>query len=88
MTKGIGSALLATTLMVAISAQLSPAAAGAGVQSVQILKTTDVSARRHDRHTRYAYRPYYPTYYARPYYYAPAPFLPIPPLFGYGWEWW
>jgi hypothetical protein len=41
-------------------------------------------------HDRYAYRPNYPypMYYGRPVYYAPAPFLPIPPFFGYGWEWW
>jgi hypothetical protein len=45
-------------------------------------------ARKHARHTAYAARPYYPAYYGRPAVYAPAPFVPIPPLFGYGWEWW
>ena len=48
----------------------------------------DAGARRHAQHYRhYAYRPY-PTYYGRPVTYAPAPFIPIPPLWGYGWEWW
>jgi hypothetical protein len=38
---------------------------------------------------RYANRPYYPYYYGRPYYYSPGPFLlPVPPSWGYGWQWW
>jgi hypothetical protein len=72
----IGTALLAAMLMSGVSAQVANA--------------NDVSARRYHRHHRYAYRPNYPypMYYGRPVYYAPAPFLPIPPFFGYGWEWW
>jgi hypothetical protein len=49
-------------------------------------KATDLTARRRTRHRQhYAYRlndqPYYPTYYDRPYYYAPAPDVPF--NFGY-----
>ena len=59
-------------------------------KKAQAADASDVSARRYHRHDRYAYRPNYPypMYYGRPVYYAPAPFLPIPPLWGYGWEWW
>jgi hypothetical protein len=91
MTKWIGAILLAAALLFVGAAQLSPAAAAnAGVQKVEGVNTTDVSARRHERGYGYASRPLYPYpyYYGRPVYYAPAPFLPIPPFFGYGWEWW
>ena len=64
---------------------------------------TDVSARRryhhhhryyHSgyRHYRYGYRPYYPRYYARPYYYEPYSYYapaPLPFGFGFGFgPWW
>jgi len=89
MMKWIGAALFAATMMFGVSVQVSPAAAGGGMQTVQTRSVTDISARRHTRQYRYANRPYYyPAYYGRPTYYAPAPFLPIPPFFGYGWEWW
>jgi len=84
----MGAGLLAATLIVGASAQFSPAAAaGAGEQKPQGLNASEVGPRRHHR---YANRPQYPypMYYGRPVYYAPAPFLPIPPLWGYGWEWW
>lgn len=60
---------------------------------------TDISARRHVRRShhyyhaayryyRYGYRPYYPHYYARPYYYEPAP-APLPFGFGFAFgPWW
>jgi hypothetical protein len=86
MTKWIRTGLLVAILLFAAStAPLSPVAAAE--QKATVSGATDVSARRHYRHThyRYAYRPYY---YGRPSYYAPAPFLPIPPFFGYGWEGW
>jgi hypothetical protein len=52
-------------------------------------KASDVGARRHQRpHYRDVSRPSYSSYYGRPYYYAPALFVPIPPFFGYGWEPW
>jgi hypothetical protein len=89
MTTWIGAALLATTLSFGVAAGASPAAAAsAEVQKPQSAQATDISARRQDRPRRYAYRPYYPYYYGRPSTYAPAPILPIPPFFGYGWEWW
>ena len=84
----VGTALLAVTLMLGVSAQVAPAAAE--TKKAQTASAGDVSARRYHRHERYAWRPNYPhpMYYGRPVYYAPAPFLPIPPLWGYGWEWW
>jgi hypothetical protein len=86
MARWIGAALLAAAVMFGASAHISSAqAASAEAQKVSSSQATDISARRHDR--RHAYRPY-PTYYGRPVSYAPAPFIPIPPFFGYGWEWW
>lgn len=86
----IGTALLAATLMFGASVQVSMAAEAVAVKKTSAANATDVSARRHYQHYRYANRPHYPYpyYYGRPVYYAPAPFLPIPPFFGYGWEWW
>jgi len=89
MRLSIGSALLAATLMLAVSAQVTPAAAGAAAtKKAQAASASDVSVRhRHYRYADHSHYPY-PTYYGRPVIYAPAPFLPIPPLWGYGWEWW
>jgi hypothetical protein len=94
MTKWIGAAILALTLMFGGSAEIKAAVAApvqAALQKPQALLPTDVGARRRYRHYRhYAYRPYdrpyYPAYYDRPYYYAPAPFFPLFGL-GYG-PWW
>jgi hypothetical protein len=58
------------------------------VDAAQAASATVPSARSHTKHYAYATRRYYPSYYGRPTVYAPAPFVPIPPLFGYGWEWW
>ena len=91
MRTSIKTALLAATLMLGVSAPIASAAAeSAAAKKAQPLVASDVSARRYHRHDRYAWRPNhpYPMYYGRPVYYAPAPFLPIPPLWGYGWEWW
>lgn len=84
MGTSIGAALLAATLLLGVSAN------GAAAADTNKAQATDASARRHHRHERYLYRPNDPApmYYGRPVYYAPAPFLPIPPLWGYGWEWW
>jgi hypothetical protein len=82
MMKSIGAAALALTLMFA--ATVNPAAAApASVQKPEASKATDLTARHHTRHhQRDAYRPdYQPRYYDRPYYYAPAPFVPF--NFGY-----
>jgi hypothetical protein len=91
MTRWIGAAVLALTLMLGGSAAMGPAAAAplqAALQNPQAWKATDLSSRRRYRHrTRDAYRPYYrPYYYDRPTYYAPAPFFPFLGL-GYG-PWW
>ena len=89
MKTSVGAALLAAALVLGVSTQ-APAAAETAAKKLQAAGASDVSARRTHRHERYAYRPNtpYPMYYGRPVYYAPAPFLPIPPLWGYGWEWW
>jgi hypothetical protein len=98
MTKCIGAAVLAVTLMFGGSAATGPALAAPlpaavqkSLQERQASKAAELSARRRIRHHhRYAdrpyYRPYYPAYYDRPYYYAPAPFFPFLGL-GYG-PWW
>lgn len=89
MTKLVGAALSAAVMVLGIFASATPATAElvAARQQPQSA-ATDLSAHRRAHHLRhYAYRPY-PTYYGRPVTYAPAPFVPIPPLWGYGWEWW
>jgi hypothetical protein len=91
MQASIGKALLVATLTLSVSAQVVPAAAEpVAATKPQVTSASDAGARRYHRHDRYATRPNtpYPMYYGRPVYYAPAPFLPIPPLWGYGWEWW
>jgi hypothetical protein len=86
----IGAAAVAVTLMLSGLAATNSAAAAprqAAVQKPESGKVTELGARRRTwHHRRYAYRPYYPTYYDRPYYYAPAPFFPLLGL-GYG-PWW
>jgi hypothetical protein len=90
MKASIGTALLAAALMLGTSAQAASVAAETAAKKAQAAGASDVCARRYPRHERYVTRPNtpYPMYYGRPVYYAPAPFLPIPPLWGYGWEWW
>ena len=86
MTKRIGAAALAITLIFACSAIDSATASPlrTTVQKPQASKTTEFSARHHPR---YAYRQHYQLYYIdRPYYYAPAPFFPLFGL-GYGPLW-
>lgn len=73
-------AQMSGTWVVTASADSAPAPAS---QKRPATKTT-IDA----RHYREAARPYYPHYYDRPYYYAPAPFFLLPPFFGYGFESW
>jgi hypothetical protein len=93
MTKWIGAAILALTLMLGGSA-INPAAAAplqAAVQKPQPLQPTDLSARRRHRHYGYGDRPYArPYYYGRPDYYRPYPYYaPAPFPFGFGFgPWW
>jgi len=97
MTRWIGVAMLALTLMLGGRAAINSAVAApspAALQKPQAWKATDRGARRRYRHRiHYAYRPDYrpyydgrPYYYDRPNYYAPAPFFPFLGL-GYG-PWW
>jgi hypothetical protein len=89
MTKWIGAAILALGIMVDGSTPIGAAAAAppqAGLQKPHVTKAADLSARRRARHhplyvDRLLYQPNYPTYYDRPYYYAPAPYVPF--NFGY-----
>jgi hypothetical protein len=93
MTKWIGAAVLALTLMLGGSAATNPAAAAplqAAVHKPGSMQAADLSARRRYRHDhRYGYRPnYQPYYYDRPYYYRPYPYYaPFPFGFGFG-PWW
>jgi hypothetical protein len=90
MTKWIGAALMTFTLMYGGSAAINSAAASPlenAASKQRTAEAADFSARRHiPHHHRYADRPYYPYYYDRPHYYAPAPFFPFLGL-GYG-PWW
>jgi hypothetical protein len=89
MRKWTGAVILALPLIFAGSAAIHAAAAAppsAAMQTPQAPKATDVSARRRHRHQQlFADRaypgPYFPSYYDRPTYYAPAPFVPF--NFGY-----
>jgi hypothetical protein len=91
MTKWIGAALLAVTMVLGNAASIGPASAAplpAAVQKPQAAEATDFSARRRIRHyRRYAYRPYY---YDRPTYYRPYPYaVPLPFFLGFGFgPWW
>jgi hypothetical protein len=89
MTNWIGAAILALGLMSGgAAARAAAAPLQAGSQMPHASTATDLSARRHARHhPHYVYRRNdQPYYYERPYYYAPAPFVPF--NFGYGiWPW-
>ena len=86
MTKGIPAAILAVALTSAGSAAINSASAAPsqnGVQKSATSQATDLGARHrtghHSRHLDRAASE--PRYYDRPYYYAPAPFVPF--NFGY-----
>jgi hypothetical protein len=90
MTKRIGAAataaIFSTVTVLAVvyggSASARSALVGSAARQAQ---AGDVSARRRHRHDDVS-RSAYISYYGRPYCYAPAPFFPLPPFFGYGWE--
>ena len=95
MTRSIGAAVLAVTLMFGDPAAINSAAAEpshAAMQKPQASKSTDLSARRRVRHsTHYANRAYVqPHYYDRPDYYRPYPYVvPVPFFLGFGFgPWW
>jgi hypothetical protein len=93
MTRWIAAVIVVTTLLIAVTANDGVAAAPlpASVQQAAPY-TSDLGASRRARHhPRYAsrrheriYRSYF--YYDRPFYYAPAPFVPF--NFGYTVPWW
>jgi hypothetical protein len=92
MTKWFGAATLVVALIASGSVTSRAAyAASAEVRKMQAQHAGSHGTRRlHLFSDHDAYWPSHdPRYYSRPYYYAPAPFVPLPPLFGYGWEpWW
>jgi hypothetical protein len=92
MAKWFGATVVALGLMLGGSASADtpdtfPVAARRAQHAAPI---SDASARHRYPRPRYhaAARPPYTSYYGRPVYYAPAPFVPLPPFFGYGWEPW
>jgi hypothetical protein len=89
MTRWIGAAMLAATLMFGGSAAIDTAAAAslqAAVQQPGASDATDLSARRRVHDRRYANRSYdRPYYYDRPTYYRPYPYaVPVPFFLGFG----
>jgi hypothetical protein len=90
MMKQLGAAITASILMLGAAAAIEPTVAASIDMEPQAQRASEHHAHHHHRHRdRLAYRPEdQPRYYGRPVYYAPAPFIPLPPLFGYGWEPW
>jgi hypothetical protein len=91
MTQSIGAVSFAGLVIFACLSATASAAAAQGMIVMQKppVKATGFSARQRYQQHHDTYRAYYPHYYGRPYYYSPNPsFLPLPPLWGYGWEWW
>jgi hypothetical protein len=85
MTKWIAAAIVVFPLILSGSAAINSAAAApqTAVPSPDTLQASELSARGRTRHrTHYFHGGYHqPHYYDRPYYYAPAPFIPF--NFGY-----
>jgi hypothetical protein len=92
MTRRIVEVILAATLVFAGTANNALAATPLPAAAQQRTPdATDLGASRRARHhhhyaSRGYYRPSQPFYYDRPYYYAPAPFVPF--NFGYTVPWW
>jgi hypothetical protein len=93
MIRWIGAAVLALPLFfVGMTNNAAAAAPTPAALQQQTPDASDLSARRRTRyHQRFTdrrrYGPYRPYYYDRPFYYAPAPFVPF--NFGYGiGPWW
>jgi hypothetical protein len=87
--KWFGAAILAVSLTAggaATSCAADAASAETRKAQAEHLRTGSVWHFRLYR-DHYAYWPSHDArYFGRPYSYAPAPFVPLPPLFGYGWE--
>lgn len=87
MTKWLGVAILAPILMLGAAATVPVAAISAEAERHPAPALDKRAYRPHWNRHRYVDRPEErPRYYGRPVYYTPAPFVPLPPLFGYGWE--
>jgi hypothetical protein len=86
MTRCFATAILALPMLFGgLPAASSETAAAAQNRQAS---SREFSTPHRDHRRGYAYRGY-PQYYGRPHYYAPNRFfLPLPPLWGYGWEWW
>jgi hypothetical protein len=90
MTKRIGASATAAifsaaTLLAVVYGGSASARSVVVASAARQAQAGDVSALRRHRHDDVP-RSAYSSYYGRPYYYAPAPFFPLPPFFGYGWE--
>jgi hypothetical protein len=86
MTKWFGAAIVILILTGGAAATIRPTAA-ASISAERRLERA--RERLFPRRDRFAYRlEAQPRYYGRPIYYVPAPFVPLPPLSGYGWEPW
>jgi len=89
MTKWIGTGVLAVIAVGAAAAPSAQAASRDAAAQRPHVTATDLSVRHPPHRYRHAYPAYSPAYYGRPTYYSPVPvFVPLPPLWGYGWEWW
>jgi hypothetical protein len=91
MGKGIGIVALTAGAVLAFIAAGDAMAAEAG-KKLEAPVVRGAGA-RHGHPARFIDRPLSdrapcPDYIDRPCYYAPAPFFPLPPIWGYGWEWW
>ena len=90
MMKWFGAIVPACAIIIGVAlapSTIAKAAEGAKAQGAQ---ATDTSVHRysHRYHVyghHYAYRPYYPYYYGRSYYYSPGPLFPFLP-FIHDWE--
>ncbi len=83
------AALVAIALLAAATARDAVAAPAGNEQNRKAEASMMRSAgARHRYHAGYVYRPPCPEYIDRPCYYAPKPFFSLPPIYGYGWEWW
>ena len=89
MMKWIGIAMLAATVIFGGSSAVPSAMAAETASAMPAAGATasGTGVRRRYHHQHYAYRPYYPYYYGRPYYYSPGPFLlPDLPSWAVGWD--
>jgi hypothetical protein len=92
MLRWIGAGLLAATVIFGGSPAVSSAIAAEASSAMRPADAAAIGAgaQRRIHHQRYTYRPYYPYYLGRPFYYSPGPFfLPDRPSWARGWDqWW